>query len=152
DSDSSLYYLRSRFYEPGLGRFISGEDLQLWPVVHRYQYGGNNPVIRVDPSGDLSWTVGPFSYFGCGNFRWPVEFRPSRKERGYIIQRNIAIYKVVKCTGEPIIRSRPCPVAERADAGAAEANIFWEIWSVVNEKVFRTNPSIQDPVDVFEFN
>lgn len=52
DSVTGLYQYRTRFYDPAAGRFInedrigfSGGDANL------YRYVGNNPVTRIDPSG-----------------------------------------------------------------------------------------------------
>jgi RHS repeat-associated protein len=55
DPDLGMYYLRARYYQPGLGRFWSldsyegqrGNPLSL----HKYLYCHGNPVNGVDPSG-----------------------------------------------------------------------------------------------------
>ncbi len=53
DQSSNLYYMRARYYDPVIGRFLS-PDAQGDPVAggNRYSYVGNNPVILVDPSGN----------------------------------------------------------------------------------------------------
>jgi RHS repeat-associated protein len=43
-----LYYLRARFYDPEIGRFLSQDPL---PGGNLYAYVGNNPVNFTDPSG-----------------------------------------------------------------------------------------------------
>ena len=48
DADSDLYYLRARYYDPAIGRFLSQDPL---PTGNLYVYAGNNPVRYVDPSG-----------------------------------------------------------------------------------------------------
>jgi RHS repeat-associated protein len=55
DSDSGLYYLRARYYDPDIGRFLSQDPL---PGGNLYAYVGNNPVNRVDPTGLVAWIKG----------------------------------------------------------------------------------------------
>lgn len=58
DQDGTgLYYLRNRYYDPGLGRFISPDiyrgDLSQPLSLNRYIYCENNPIKYVDPSGNV---------------------------------------------------------------------------------------------------
>jgi RHS repeat-associated protein len=50
DSDSELYYLRARYYEPSTGRFIS-RDPVFTSTGNLYVYSQNNPINSADPSG-----------------------------------------------------------------------------------------------------
>ena len=63
DSEIGLYYLQTRYYDSQVGRFINadsfvstGQDLT---GFNMYAYCGNNPVSRVDESGQgwLHWLV-----------------------------------------------------------------------------------------------
>jgi len=58
DEDAQLVYLRARWYDPKLGRFISGdpfEGRQGDPrSLNRYGYGHGDPVHNTDPSGKES--------------------------------------------------------------------------------------------------
>ncbi|MBQ2805390.1 MAG: RHS repeat-associated core domain-containing protein [Clostridia bacterium] len=56
DSDLSLYYLMSRYYDPATSRFINTDSLEyLDPEsihgLNLFAYCGNNPVMYADPSG-----------------------------------------------------------------------------------------------------
>ncbi len=55
DELTDLYYLRARYYSPGLGRFLSRDtwhlDMQNPVEWNRYVYVANNPVKFIDPSG-----------------------------------------------------------------------------------------------------
>ncbi|WP_223300941.1 FG-GAP-like repeat-containing protein [Oscillatoria nigro-viridis] len=58
DGETGLYYYRSRYYNPGIGRFI-GEDAIGFEGgdANLYRYVGNNSINSVDPSGFLVWGV-----------------------------------------------------------------------------------------------
>jgi len=56
DYDTGLYYLKSRFYDPYIHRFISPDEAKYLDVqtpygTNLYAYCNNNPVMIVDPSG-----------------------------------------------------------------------------------------------------
>jgi RHS repeat-associated protein len=53
DIDTKEYYLRNRRYDPRIGRFTSEDPIS--SGSNAYEYCGNNPVTRCDPSG-LDWT------------------------------------------------------------------------------------------------
>jgi RHS repeat-associated protein len=52
DAESGLYYLRARYYDPHLMRFLSRDSAVMF---NRYSYCSGNPVMLVDPSGNAAW-------------------------------------------------------------------------------------------------
>lgn len=50
DQTSGQYYLRARFYNPVIGRFVQ-EDVYCGDGLNLYAYCKNNPVVYYDPSG-----------------------------------------------------------------------------------------------------
>lgn len=79
DTETQLYYYRARYYDPGVGRFLS-EDPILKPfkynnkfgnfvfalqnnpqIFNAYQYIQNNPVNDIDPYGLFNWK----KFFKC---------------------------------------------------------------------------------------
>ena len=55
DTDTGMYYLQSRYYNPEIGRYLNA-DSQLNPQsditgMNLFCYGGNNPVNTTDPTG-----------------------------------------------------------------------------------------------------
>ena len=65
DTETGLYYLQTRYYDPEVGRFITIDDVSyLAPDtingLNLYAYCGNNPVMRTDSQGTSWWN--PFSW------------------------------------------------------------------------------------------
>ncbi len=62
DTETKLYYLKTRYYDPEVGRFITIDDLSYLDPdtingLNLYAYCGDNPVMAVDPSGRWFFTV-----------------------------------------------------------------------------------------------
>jgi RHS repeat-associated protein len=55
DPATGLYYMRARYFDPEIARFISRDpwlgDVARPATLHPYQYALNNPVNAVDPTG-----------------------------------------------------------------------------------------------------
>ncbi len=55
DSASGLTYMQQRYYDPGIGRFLSVDPVTAYenPVgaFNRYYYANNNPYANIDPDG-----------------------------------------------------------------------------------------------------
>ena len=60
DTDTGLYYLQTRYYDPTVGRFISPDSVEYLGAngdiqsYNLYAYCLNNPVNRFDSNGNLS--------------------------------------------------------------------------------------------------
>lgn len=57
DTETQLYYLQTRYYDPETGRFISQDDIDYADPetingLNLYAYCANNPVMNVDPNGN----------------------------------------------------------------------------------------------------
>lgn len=55
DGETGLYYVRARYYDPQLQRFISEDPIGLAGGLNPYAFAGNNPVSLRDPSGMSPW-------------------------------------------------------------------------------------------------
>jgi RHS repeat-associated protein len=70
---NGVYYMRARYYDPQVGRFISQDPLGFdGGDVNLYIYAANNPIVFLDPFGlwtlgiDLSGTIGGIFGFTGG--------------------------------------------------------------------------------------
>jgi len=65
DSETGLYYLRARYYDPETGRFVSQDPFegvtQNPSSIHRYRYAANDPVDQADPGGEYEGIIGFFA-------------------------------------------------------------------------------------------
>ncbi|HBE9081597.1 RHS repeat domain-containing protein [Serratia fonticola] len=51
DTESGLYYNLNRYYDPGIGRYLTADPVKLDGGLNQYGYVDNNPVNWVDPLG-----------------------------------------------------------------------------------------------------
>lgn len=54
DEGDGLYYARARSYDAGLGRFLSPDLAGQQYDINLYRYAGNNPVMKVDYTGQYA--------------------------------------------------------------------------------------------------
>ncbi|MBO7196527.1 MAG: RHS repeat-associated core domain-containing protein [Clostridia bacterium] len=61
DTALQMYYLQSRYYDAKICRFINADSYvstgQGLTGYNMFAYCGNNPVMRVDPSGEIWWVL-----------------------------------------------------------------------------------------------
>ena len=76
DEDVNLYYLKSRFYNPLCGRFLTDDDEAYidessFIGFNLFTYCGNDPVNKYDPNGNFSlpnwakWVIGGVAFTGA---------------------------------------------------------------------------------------
>ena len=65
DSETGLYSLQSRYYDPEIGRFINADDTDTLLCSpneltdkNLYAYCDNNPIMRIDHGGDFWMLIG----------------------------------------------------------------------------------------------
>jgi len=51
DTETGLYYMRARYYDPGHRRFISEDPLGVAGGINPYVFAGNDPINYSDPFG-----------------------------------------------------------------------------------------------------
>ncbi|MGM0715506.1 MAG: RHS repeat-associated core domain-containing protein, partial [Bacillota bacterium] len=93
DKESGFYYLRARYYDPKMGRFVS-EDTYKGQVdnplsLNRYTYVENNPIMFIDPTGNITFKEG-WESFKKG---WSTFTDPASYEKAINTVTNIENYK-----------------------------------------------------------
>ena len=74
DTVTGQYYLRARYYNPVVGRFLQ-EDVYRGDGLNLYAYVGNNPVTYYDPSGYEQCKVNQFGDEGTGGGKTTAEIK-----------------------------------------------------------------------------
>ena len=52
DAESGLHYLRTRAYDPRIGRFVSPDTIDIAGDINLYRYVKNDPLNYTDPTGE----------------------------------------------------------------------------------------------------
>ena len=77
DTDLNAYYLRARYYQQSIGRFLTTDPVEGLPhnpfTLHRYVYANDAPINFLDPTGktnlvEIVVNVGIISYLSAGAF------------------------------------------------------------------------------------
>ena len=60
DTETKLYFLKTRYYDPEIGRFINMDSIDYADPesingLNLYAYCGNNPVMGYDPDGTIDF-------------------------------------------------------------------------------------------------
>ncbi|MFS0567744.1 RHS repeat-associated core domain-containing protein, partial [Brevibacillus invocatus] len=83
DEKTGLYYLRARYYDPSVGRFIS-EDTYKGQVdnplsMNRYTYVENNPLKFIDPTGH--WSTDVSANWTINEMKWQYDMAKTDSDR-----------------------------------------------------------------------
>jgi RHS repeat-associated protein len=70
DAATGLYYVRNRWYDPQVGRFVSEDPIGLLGGINLYEYAAGNPVMFRDPTG-LCHDGGAYLTSGYSTGRMP---------------------------------------------------------------------------------
>ena len=65
DNESKLMYYRMRYYDPGIGRFITADPIRFQGGINFYTYCLNDPINFFDPSGEKSYAECYQEYKDC---------------------------------------------------------------------------------------
>lgn len=55
DDGNGLLYMRARYYDPEVGRFVSKDPIGMVGGINMYLYGKNNPINLIDSNGLYTW-------------------------------------------------------------------------------------------------
>jgi len=57
DNESGFHYNQQRYYDPYTGRYITSDPIGLTGGINSYVYALNNPIMYVDPNGEIAHLI-----------------------------------------------------------------------------------------------
>ena len=95
DSETGLYYLNARYYDPEVGRFINADET-LDGGYSLFEYSGNNSINFADYTGEKMVKVDYMSVLSYN----PYEHGKEYNCLGYAIQKITGVYKQIELRRE----------------------------------------------------
>ena len=84
DEKTGFTYLRARYYDPSMGRFITEDPIH--DGINWYAYCGNNPVVFIDPLG-----LAPYDHFSSED-EAAADFGLYIGEKSFELEEELAAY------------------------------------------------------------
>jgi len=135
DSETGLYYVHARYYNPNLGRFLQTDPIGTQGGNNLYAYVNNDPINLFDPLGLCAEQMGPLggspqlSYTTTGNVA-PVSANP---DGSYNYQSSLDVVWNVSTSNMNVSISSAGQIIQQvtmtSSTGTQVAN-YWESWNV----------------------
>ncbi len=72
---NGLHYMRARYYNSKIGRFVNADPIGFAGGLNWYAYANGNPVMYADPSGNIVETAWDLANVGIGAFSLGTNLR-----------------------------------------------------------------------------
>ncbi|QDH21604.1 polymorphic toxin-type HINT domain-containing protein [Saccharibacillus brassicae] len=119
DEDTGLQYLRSRWYDPSIGRFIQEDTFEGYvnrpSSLNPYTYVENNPLKYVDPSGHFLDTI--YDLLSTGYDLYKLAKDPTWENAAYVAADVLAIAIPVAPSPSATIRATKAAATKAIDEG-----------------------------------
>lgn len=149
DTETGLYYVSSRYYNPGIGRFINTDDVDLLGIngdfasLNLFAYCGNNPVSREDTNGECWISVGIMAVGGLiGAAISAVSSAVTQKSlTGTVNWKSVGVAAATGFVSGAIAAS-PLGLAGQVIAGGVTGGLSYAADCLVNNKAMKLDEAI----------
>jgi RHS repeat-associated protein len=133
DEGNGLYYMRARYYDPEVGRFISKDPIGLEGGINLYAYVGGNPLNYIDPLG-LTPGQPPIDPYPDPGQNWNPSARPRYFcENGECGGKRRPLSQRTKCLiALKVAFTLPCGAGGYGIGVAATPSAGWKAFSICN--------------------
>lgn len=149
DTETGLYYVSSRYYNPRIGRFINTDDVDLLGIngdfasLNLFAYCGNNPVSREDTNGECWISVGIMAVGGLiGAAISAVSSAVTQKAlTGTVNWKSVGVAAATGFVSGAIAAS-PLGLAGQVIAGGVTGGLSYAADCLVNNKAMKLDEAI----------
>lgn len=149
DTETGLYYVSSRYYNPRIGRFINTDDVDLLGIngdfasLNLFAYCGNNPVSREDTNRECWISVGIMAVGGLiGAAISAVSSAVTQKAlTGTVNWKSVGVAAATGFVSGAIAAS-PLGLAGQVIAGGVTGGLSYAADCLVNNKAMKLDEAI----------
>ena len=172
DSETGLYYLQSRYYNPTIGRFLNADGYtstgQGFVGDNMFAYCGNNPVCRADYSGDIWWWLLESGDMGFIHRQVQSHIRKNNanivtevtlhndagdiRRADIVDSKNNVVWEVKHAGAFPVIRAIAAGLQALSYVGFKQVNSGEIIQGVGQANAFNSHFMIEAPDGIYQVN
>ncbi len=131
--ENGLIYYRARHYDPTIGRFLQRDPIGFEGGLNMYAYVSNNPVNKIDPSGNVD------IIYSAGSLTPTIENSPLMGFNYFVAASSGTIFPMGAGIFERTVQNG-LPIGSVFDANQTSALMDWGVSHIQSNRAFWASP------------